>query len=202
MKETNSLSLIRFQCILHDSAVVSSAFGNFFKLKSEDLICLGYQFCRIAELFAPPPLPPSLLVYFNLEHLKDPNYLTFIRLQCIPYDSVLLFSISQNFCKLKKREQISRREPIMQQGWTIWSRFLYFNLGHFRNQHSSLFSRFQCALLDSAKLLAVFKNFLKLKREDLTSLGVTNSAEQLNYLVIPFVFRFKTFQRAKFFLIC
>ena len=51
--EGNSSSFIRFQCILQCSFVLYSESWNFYKLKSEDLISGGYQFCRKSELFGP-----------------------------------------------------------------------------------------------------------------------------------------------------
>ena len=52
--DPDSLSLIRFQCILHDSGVLFSEPWNFYKLKRGDLISGGNQFCRKSELFGPP----------------------------------------------------------------------------------------------------------------------------------------------------
>ena len=49
-----SLSFIRFQCILHDSGVIFAECWNIYKLKREDLISGGNQFCRKSELFGPP----------------------------------------------------------------------------------------------------------------------------------------------------
>ena len=49
-----SSSLIRFQCILHDSGIHFSESWNFYKLKRGDLISWGKQFCRKSELFRPP----------------------------------------------------------------------------------------------------------------------------------------------------
>ena len=50
----NFLSLIKFQCILHDSGVLLSGSWNLYKAKSGDLISWGNQFCRKSELFGPP----------------------------------------------------------------------------------------------------------------------------------------------------
>ena len=50
--------------------------------------------------------PP--LLYFNIKSFTDPNSPSFIRFQCILYDSVVLFSGSWNFYKLKKGVLISR----------------------------------------------------------------------------------------------
>ena len=52
--DPNSSSLIRFQCILHDSGVLFSESWNFYKLKRGDLISGGNEFCRMSELFGPP----------------------------------------------------------------------------------------------------------------------------------------------------
>ena len=52
--EPNSWSLIRIQCILHDSGVLFSESWNFYKLKRGDLISGWNQFCRMSELFGPP----------------------------------------------------------------------------------------------------------------------------------------------------
>ena len=49
-----SSSFIRFQCLLHDSAVLFSESSNFYKLKRENLISRGNQFCRKSELFDSP----------------------------------------------------------------------------------------------------------------------------------------------------
>ena len=52
--DPNSLSFIRFQCILHDSGVLFSESWNFYKLKKGDLISGWNQFCRTSELFGSP----------------------------------------------------------------------------------------------------------------------------------------------------
>ena len=52
--DPNSLSFIRFQCILHDSGVLFSKPRNFNKFKRGDLISGGNQFCRKSKLFGPP----------------------------------------------------------------------------------------------------------------------------------------------------
>ena len=50
----------------------------------------------------------SPLLYFNIKSFTDPNSPSLIRFQCILYDSVVLFSGSWNFYKLKKGVLISR----------------------------------------------------------------------------------------------
>ena len=49
--EPNSLSLIRFLCIGHDTGVLLKEPWNFYKLKRGDLISCGNQFCRMSKLF-------------------------------------------------------------------------------------------------------------------------------------------------------
>ena len=50
----------------------------------------------------------SPLLYFNFKSLMDSNFLSFIRFQCILYDSVVLFSESWNFYKLKRGDLICK----------------------------------------------------------------------------------------------
>ena len=52
--DPNSLSFIRFQCILHDSGVLFSMSWNFCKLRRDDLVSGRNQFCRKSELFGSP----------------------------------------------------------------------------------------------------------------------------------------------------
>ena len=52
--DADSLSFLRFQCILHDSEILLSEPWNFYKLKRGDLISRGNQFYRMSELFGPP----------------------------------------------------------------------------------------------------------------------------------------------------
>ena len=47
------------------------------------------------------------LLYCNFKIFMDPNFLPFIRFQCILYDSLVLFSESWNFYKLKRGDLIS-----------------------------------------------------------------------------------------------
>ena len=48
------------------------------------------------------------LLYLNFKRFMDPNFLSFIRSQCILHDSGVLFSESWNFYKLKRGDLISR----------------------------------------------------------------------------------------------
>ena len=52
--DSNSSSFIRFQCILHDSALLFSESWNFYKIKMGYLISGRNQFCRNSDLFGPP----------------------------------------------------------------------------------------------------------------------------------------------------
>ena len=94
--DTISASFIRFQCILHDLRVLFSKSSNFYKLKSGNLISGGNQFSRKSELFGPPQL------YFNFKSFLNANFLSFIRFQCILYDSGELFTEFGNFYKLRR----------------------------------------------------------------------------------------------------
>ena len=49
----------------------------------------------------------SPLLYFNFKSFMDPNWLLFIRFQCILHDSGVLFSESWNVYKLKRGDLIS-----------------------------------------------------------------------------------------------
>ena len=163
LKDSNFSSFIRFQCILHDSTVLLSDFEIFFKLKRRDLSSWeGTNFAKWLNYL-------SLLLFLNIKHLKDANSSSFIRFEGILHDSVVLLSAFQNFLKLKSFFLISWEEPIVQNGWIIWSPLLYFNIKHLKDANSSSFIRFQCILHDSGVLLLVFENFLKLKRGDLIS---------------------------------
>ena len=159
------MSFIRFQSILHDSAVVFSAFWNFFILKRGDLIFWRESILQNSWIIW------STLLYFNFRNLKDPNSLSFIRFQWFLHDSALLFSVIWNFLKSKRGDLISRAEPSLQNDWIIWSPLLYFNYRNWRDPNSLSLIRFQCMLHDSAVLFSGLWNFLKLKREDLVSWG-------------------------------
>ena len=113
----------------------------------------------------------SPLLCFNIKRLKDPKSLPFTRFQCILHDSVVLLSVFEIFLKLKMGDLISWEEPMVQNGWITFSPLLYFNIKLLKDPNSLSYIRFQCILHDSAVLLSVFENFLKLKRWDQISLG-------------------------------
>ena len=130
------------------------------------------------------------LLYLNFRNFRDPNSLSFIRFQWVLHDSAVLFSVFWNFLKLKRRDIISWGEPILQNGWIIWSPLLYFNFRSLKDPNSLSFVRFQWILHDSAVLFSGFWKFIKVRRGGPNFFGGTNSAERLNYLVPPSVFQF------------
>ena len=147
MKDPNSSSFITFLCIRHDSAVLLSVFWNFLKLKMGDLLFWGEPILQSGWVIC------SFLLYFNYKNLKDLNCASFIRFQCILHYSAVLLSVFWIFLKLKSVDQISWEETILQNGWIIWSCFLYFSFKYLKDPHSFSFIRFQCILLDSSVLL-------------------------------------------------
>ena len=165
LRYPNYSSSSRFQCILHDSAVLLSVFSNFLKLKRGYLISSGEPIVQNGWIIG------SHLVYFNFKNLRDPNSSSSSRFQCILHDSAVPFSIFSNFLKLKSGDLIYWGEPILQNSWIIWSPLVYFNFKNLSHPNSLSSSRFQCILHDSAVLFSVFSNFLNLKRGDLISWG-------------------------------
>ena len=99
--DPNSASFITVESILHESGRLSSEFSNFYKLKRGDLISGGNQFRRMSELFG------SAFCISILKSLLDPNSSSFIRFQCILYDSRVLVSGFSILCKLKSGNLIS-----------------------------------------------------------------------------------------------
>ena len=115
----------------------------------------------------------SPILYFNFRNLKDPNPSSFIRFQCILYDSAGLFSAFSKCIILKRGDLNSWGELILQNGWIICPLppLLYLNFRNLKDSNFWSFIQFQCILYDSAVLFPNFWNFLKLKRWDLFSLG-------------------------------
>ena len=100
--DPNSLSLIRLQCILHDSGVLFSDFFNFNKLKS-GRIFWGTPILKKVWIVW------SRLLYFNFKSFEYPRLSSFIRFECIMHDSGVPFSEASNFGKLKTGDLISAR---------------------------------------------------------------------------------------------
>ena len=101
--EPNSSSLVRFQCILHDSGVLFSESWNFYKLKRGAPNFWGKQILQKVWIIWSP------ILYLNFKSFIEPHSSSLIRFQCIVQDSGVLFSESSNFHKLKKENIISWR---------------------------------------------------------------------------------------------
>ena len=123
------------------------------------------------------------LLYFNFRNLKDRSSSLFVRFQRILHDLAVLFSVFWNFVKLRKGDLISWGEPILQNGWIIWSHLLYFNIRNFRDPNCSSFTRFQCILHNSAVIFSLFWNFLKLKKGNVISWG--EPILQSRWIIVP-----------------
>ena len=66
----------------------------------------GSNFCREANL-QKVWIIWSPLLYFNFKIFLDPNSSSFIRFQCVLYESEEFLSVFWNFYKLKRGDQIS-----------------------------------------------------------------------------------------------
>ena len=91
----NSSSLIRFQCILHNSGVLFSESQNLYKLKTGGPNFWGEPILGRVWIICRP------LLYFNFKSFMEPNSSSFIRFQCLLHDAEVVFSESWNFSKLK-----------------------------------------------------------------------------------------------------
>ena len=140
--EPNSSSLIRFQCILHDSGVVFSESWNFYKLKREEP-----NLQKVWIIWSP-------LLYFNFKSFMEPNSSSFMRVQCILHDSRVPFSESWNFSKLKRGDLISGGTNFAE-SLNYLVPLLYFNFKSFMHPNSSSLIRFQCVLHNSGVLFSV-----------------------------------------------
>ena len=135
-----------------------SNFWNFYRRKCSEVNSGGKQFWKRSELFGPP------LLYFNIKRFKDPNSLSFIRLQCILLDSGVPSSGFWNFYKLKRGGPNLWGKQILEKIWIIWYPQLYFKFQNLNNPNSSSCIRFQCILLDWVVPFSNVWNFCKLKR--------------------------------------
>ena len=79
--DPNTSSVFRFQCILHDSGVLLSEFRNFYQLKRRGPNFWGEPILQNVWITW------STLPYFSFKSFMDPNFLSFIRFQCILPDS-------------------------------------------------------------------------------------------------------------------
>ena len=75
LKDSNSLSFIRFKWVLHDSPVLFSICWNFLKLKRGDLISWVEPTLENGWIIWFP------ILYFNSRNFKDSNSSSFIRFQ-------------------------------------------------------------------------------------------------------------------------
>ena len=121
--DSTSLSFIRFQCILHDSGVLCSAFWSFYKLKRGNLISGGKpreggggagrgrenEFCRKSELFG-PLFCFSILKVLSTQFL--PNSLNFNAF-CMIQEYFLRVL---KFLQIKEGGSNFWGEPILQRG--------------------------------------------------------------------------------------
>ena len=99
--EPSSSSFIRFQSILQESGTLFRESWNFYKLKRGDLISGGEPILQNVWIIWSP------LLYFNFKSFLDPNSSSFIRFQCILYESGVLLSEFSNLYKLKSGDLIS-----------------------------------------------------------------------------------------------
>ena len=99
--ERNSLSFIRFKCILHDSGVFLSESWNFYKLRRGRPNFWVELISQKVWIIWPP------FLYLNFKSFRVQNFSSFIIFQCILDDSGVLFSESRNFFKLKRGDLIS-----------------------------------------------------------------------------------------------
>ena len=136
-KDPNSLSFIRFHCILHDLVVLFSLL-KFLQIKEGAPNFLGGTILQNGGIIR------STLLYFNFKSFKNPNSSSFIRFHCILHDSGEPFSDFSSFYKLKRGGGglISWGEAILQNGWIIWSTLLYFNFKSFKDPNSLSFITF------------------------------------------------------------
>ena len=96
-----SLSFIRFQCVLHDSAVLFSESWNFHKLKRGRSHFWGEPILQKVWITWYPFLD------FNFKSFMVPYFSSFIWFQCIVHDPGLLSAEFWNFYELKSSDLIS-----------------------------------------------------------------------------------------------
>ena len=109
-----------------------------------------------------PPL------YFNLKSFLDPNFLSFIRFQCILHDWGELFSEFWNFYKLKRGALTSERNQFCRMSVLFGPPFCILSS---MDANFSWFIGFQCIVHDTGVLFSEPSNFYKFKRGDLISGG-------------------------------
>ena len=101
----------------------------------------------------------------------DPNCFSFIRYQCILYDSVVHVWESWNFYKLKMGDLVSWGNWFYRKSELFGPPLLYLNFKSFMDPNSSSFIKSQCIVHDSGELFSESWNLSKLKQGDLISTG-------------------------------
>ena len=94
----------------------------------------------------------SPLLHFNFENVKDANSTSFIWFSCIVDDLAVLFSVFQNFFKLKRADLIPWMSPLLHNNWIIWFPLLYFKFLKLKEANSTSFTSIPCILHDLAVL--------------------------------------------------
>ena len=113
----------------------------------------------------------SHILYFSFKSCRQESSSSFIRFQCILFDSGVLFSDFSNFYKLRREDLICCGGEDAWIVCIIWCPRLYFNFKTFKDPNSAPFIRFQCIMIDSRVPFYDFLNSYKLKRGDLISGG-------------------------------
>ena len=193
-KDPNSSSFITFQSILHDSAVLFSAFWKLIKLKSRGLISWGEAILQNGWIIWSP------LLYFNFRSLKNTNSSSFMRFQCLLHDSGVLLSGFWNFSKLSRGTYFLEGNQLCRRAELFGPPFCILILEAWRTQILCQSLDLMHSTWDSSTFPRFFK-FFQIKEGGPNFLWGTNSAERLNDLVPPSVLQFQNFEGPKFFVI-
>ena len=136
----------------------------------------------------------SPFLYLNFKNFMGPNWLSFIRFQCILHDSGVLFSESWYVYKSKRVDLTSWGNQFWRKSELFNSPPLYFNFKSFVDPKSLSFISFQCILYDSGVPFSEYSNFQKLKRRDLICWG-ESILQKVWIIWSPLLyFNFKTFK--------
>ena len=127
--DPNSPSFIRFQSILRERRRLFSESWNFYKLKREDLISGGNQFCRKSELFGPPFCISILKVLWDQIHCYSFHLNTFCMIEGT-------FLRILRFLQVKEGGHNFWGKPNLQKVWIIWFPLLYLNFKSFVEPNS------------------------------------------------------------------
>ena len=147
--------------------VLFSVFENFFKLKRGNLISWGEPIPQKGWIICSP------LLNFNFKHMKDQNILH----HSLDINGSYMSQQFLKFPQIKKGDLISRGNQFRRRAALFVPvstsppaphpqsppLLLYFSFKHLKDPKSLSFIRFQYILHDSAVLLSIFENFVKLK---------------------------------------